>query len=285
MFIFPTPKTKHSYTIEKDNNKTSLTFKSPNYIQKSQQQNLPIKYLLMEDSKTGPLTFQNRTYKISNSSYHFFEIKTPTRDLLQNENLIEAFGNKKSKKLRTTLKRQSEPPQHYDEQIIPEFNTTAHNLEEIYDLNLLFPPDLIEEFKEVQFDISDLHEEVQSFFSGSFKVHLLFLDCICKVLERRFINCKIFINGCENFFDTLDVSDKVLSDKSRDRLVCVAYVLILIICRFEVDFERIPKFKNDRDRVMMFLRVIGCGFSEKSGVVRLIKKPQVQSVQKRRRRH
>lgn len=297
MILFPKSHNNENYNLKKTKTSSYLHFKNTNYEKISIKQPLPVQYYIMESNTNGSFSINSVRCNLKKAEVHYFKVK-PTQayetEKLQEhtrvQDLILTYGNKKSK---TMVNKPSTTPISaakisfaYAEQILPKYNDTLI-VENIYQLNEMFPDIEMALLHKINFTSTDMHENLQVFFNPDYKAQLFLVDCIYKTLEKRKINIfylkKQLIRGNKIYIDFLEdlMYNEAVTDINRDRLIILCYVLLLMVNKYKFEFEKFPKFGYDENTVKRFLKTIGCNINKQSRTVILKKAPDGYSKQNR----
>ncbi|KAM0688674.1 hypothetical protein COBT_000075 [Conglomerata obtusa] len=301
MIVFPSTK-KEEFKLHKENGTRLLAndrCKIPRHLE--QVKTAP-NYFIIKENDNGKFVLENTSYSVNKAEIYTITLRQPETVIEKHEtpatmdSLIQSFGNKKAKLLyqgfRETEKRKVNQQIYYtfEEQILPVFDGNAKKPEDIYKIQDMFPATLLDALLKVDYNVTMIHADLQRDFDVHYSLEFLILDCIYKLFDRKKINILYlhtsFITGCESFCDFLQdyVSGKFLTDKARDRLAMIAYVLILIINDYKIKLDALPKFKYETLKIVTMMKSLGCVYNEKSGMFILTKAPVLEIQQKRRKR-
>lgn len=296
MYIFAQKEDLEDCEIVNIENQETLRITTENFEKIAVKQKLPVKFAVLERSSDGQYTVDSQSYRLKQANYVYFETHIASRRSTNKaessmKNLIETFGNKKSKEIYKNMENNQSERRHtkqvftYEEQILPKFNNTE-NIEEIYTLVNIFGSELVQELEQVDYEMVDLHESIQKYF-GKDKVAVLLLDCFYKVFDKPRIHLKyideIFIYGCSSFGSFIEphLFKGYFTDLGRDKMVAIAYILILMVNDYNVLADDLPRFSCDTSRLSQILKVIGCTYNKKTLKYKLVKAPRSEVTQKR----
>ncbi|KAM0678118.1 hypothetical protein BDAP_001377 [Binucleata daphniae] len=301
MFLFPFYK-KNNYTLKKLDNDVLLQHNEhkTQYLLKPYDVDANF-YVLTTDEK-GKYNINNKNYTIKKAKMCYTALKAAEDEKIKHEEtnytietLIDSFGNKKAKKIYKSYKDQEKrkPEQKiiytYEEQIVPTYNINAKEVKDIYTLEDIFGSDVINEIKKTDIKSQNLHESIQEKYDETYMLEFVLLDCIVKFLERRKIFVlhlgTIFIVNIEalnNFFATF-VENKFCTDKSKDKLAMIAYVLLLKINNYKIKYDDVIKLRYEKSKIVAMFKSLGCTYNDNSGNFSLTKAPAAEILQKRRK--
>lgn len=296
MYIFSQDEDLTKCEIINIDNEETLRISNDNFTKIAVKQKLPIKYVVLKESEKGELAINGKNYRMKQAEYVYFETHVAnSQNTLKADsnikNLINTFGNKKSKEIFKNMennqgeRRQTRQIFTYEEQILPKFNDTEV-INEIYRLDDIFGTEIIEEFQQVEYDDVDLHESLRKYYEKD-KVVILLLDCLIKALERKRVSLKyideIFISGCSNFSNFIEphLFKGYFTDLGKDKMVTIAYILFLMLNDYNVLADELPKFNYDHARLFQILKSIGCTYNKKTMKYKLVKAPKATVVQKK----
>ncbi|KAM0674504.1 hypothetical protein GVAV_002119 [Gurleya vavrai] len=303
MIIFPSLRNER-YKISKED--SNLILKHEDLLVSKQLKKIETipKFFVFTENNNGSYKINDKNYQAKEAKMYHIIPKTEEKDekIKENEqentieNLIESFGNKKSKKLfkeykeRQKTTRENKKNYTYEEQLLPNFEQDAKSIKDIYKTENIFPKAMITSFASIKYNENDLHLDLKNIFKEEFDIEFLILDCIYKLIDKKKIFASslnsYFINGCDSFSDYVKefIGDRFVTDKAKDKLAMLAFVLLLIVNDFKIKFEELPKFKYDNSKIIMMLKTLGCNYSDKTGFVKLARVPTSEVVFKRLKR-
>lgn len=301
MYLFPFTK-KEKFLLKKTKEETALQSEEHKIKYLLKPCDLDTNFFVITNDEKGKFTINDTSFTIKKATMCCTTLQlkeneeAKTNENFTMETLIDSFGNKKAKKRYQSYKdKEKKVPEPkmiytYEEQIVPAFNSDAKDVSDIYDINDIFGAEVVEDLKGSKLKFKNLHESIQKSYEAAYKVEFILLDCIIKILEWQKVNASrlgsfliVDFESVNDFF-ALFVDGKYLTDKSKDKLAMIAYVLLLTINNYKVKYENVIKLKYDKEKIIMMFKSLGCAYNANSGVFSLTKPPVTEVMQKRRKR-
>lgn len=204
------------------------------------------------------------------------------------DDLVLAFGTKKRKE---RIKRREIDGQQQGlrtsrytspSQILPKINDQAEHIKDCYELELMFPSTLLNDFRNIEISDIALSPILMSYGQNvKYKTHFLLADCIIKVMDKNFITSDCLNDtGYECFYSFLKdhTEGKNLSPLGKDRLAVLCYILLLQIQSYVLDFDLVPSFGFTKTKIVALFKAIGCSYSKNRNILKLVSRPGITTV-------
>lgn len=291
MFILSNCNKKVPFKISKNNNLNVIESQVDNIKLFSIESNSPVQFFCIKHKEDGVFSksdFIPATHFTVEKIYEKENIQKPEESNLYN-NLISDFGDKKAKEKNAKKGLVSYAPKesitfNIDNQLIPPFDKDASSPRTAYSLDYMFDQELISKFENVELDPEDLTEYVRSIYDDSQPKAMAMLDCLYRVFSEKIVNEYSFSKY--KFFYQSIKSDLIrgrLPVLLRDKLLVKFYVILLIFSGFEIKFSELPKFFLTKEKIVSFLKMVGCTIG-KNDIVKLEHMPKDTFSTKRQKR-
>lgn len=291
MFILSNYNQKAPFKVSKSNNLDVIESQVNNLTFFSIEKNSPVQFFCIKHNTSGTFSRDElipAKYFTVETVFEKDAVKKVDSAHTYN-NLITAFGDKKSKERVAKRGLVSYAPKesitfNIENHLIPPFNKEAESPRDAYCVDLMFDKELVDRFEAMRVDTSNLSDFVRPIYTPDQKKNMLILDCIFKMLSERVIGERLL--GRYRFF-YLSIRDDLVKGRLptllRDKYIIKFYVILLIVSDFEVNLEQVPKFLLTQEKVVAFLKMIGCTIN-KDGLVRLERLPKDTFTTKKQRR-
>lgn len=283
MFLLNNYSKNYPFKITKKNNRIKLEHKTETVSYLGQEQNNPVQYLCLKISEGERNLIKTAELKEAK----FFNIETiyekelESRDEGTYEKLISDFGDTKSKdrfKRREINSQVRSQAVHYniENQFIPAHNRDGTSVTEIYRIDLMFTPQILENFLNIEIDFENLCYLVKKHkYTEDRKVLFIAIDCLYKYLNERDLRENTVPKEYKFFFQEIKTEciRGRMSSVMKDKLIVKLYILLLMVNNYKMHYDSFPKFGAVKIKIMNILRAIGCGVSS-TGIVSLLNLPQ-----------
>ncbi|ELA41216.1 uncharacterized protein VICG_01705 [Vittaforma corneae ATCC 50505] len=266
MFILSNYNQKAPFKVSKSNNLDVIESQVDNLAFFSIERNSPVQFFCTKHNTFGAFSRDELIPAKYFTVETIFEKEAMQKDDATHlyNNLITDFGDDKSKERVAKRSLVSYLPNesitfNIENQLIPPFDREAESPKDAYSVDLMFDKDVIDRFEAMRVDINDLSDFVRSIYTPDQKRNMLILDCIFKMLSERTIGERL-LRKYRFFYSSIkdDLIKGKLPALLRDKYVIVFYVVLLIVSGFEINLEQIPRFLLTQDKVVAFLKMIGC---------------------------
>lgn len=164
-----------------------------------------------------------------------------------------------------------------ENQLLPPYNRNADTPNNIYSLELMFGEDIFENFKYAAIEYENMSSLVKDQKYSTEKIVLFrCIDCIYRILSMpdNFVD-KSLPKAYRFYHKEIkkECFNGRLTTILKDKLIVKLYILLLICNDYEINYESLPKFNMQKEKINTILVMIGCKIS-KSGAIRLSNMPK-----------
>lgn len=275
MFILSNYKKKEPFKVSESNNLSIIESTLDNLTFKATEDNAPVQFFCVKTNSVGIFKKEDLI------KAKLFTVETIyEKPMVEQENsnsayvnLVSDFGHKKakenlSKRGMVKLTPSNSVTFNIENQILPQFHKDAISPMECYSLSLLFDDEVLEAFQNANFSVSDACLFVRTVYKEDYRLHMIILDCIHKVLSEKLIFERAL--GRYGFFYKF-IKDDLVRNRCpylfKDKLMVKFYIVALLACNFELVLDQLPRFGETQTKLISLLKMIGCSIAKNGRIV------------------